>query len=904
MTEQVTPKASVAAHTAAADPHTGYQRESEKGAANGYAPLNANSRVPIANLASGTPDGTKFVRDDGTLAVPTAGATVAVQDDTVARGNSSTLDFGAGLQVVQNGSTSTIAATGLGGANPIKNAVELAIPFASQPFDFDNQSTAINTALMTYGQLELAPGKWGGNGQTEIDGGYQVGAALMVPGRNGYLGGRGAIAKLVARCPASLTTLNGAGVTPVEYPMVQVGYVEDWPNRVTQAETTSGQSACTIENLFLDGNRNGAPHRAKIIGVRVSHRTYNGDLTLGGLSWGALPATSTNWICSPGTVGNAIVRNIRVDGAFIGVDVINCNYYDVRQIRAMSCDTGMRWVQADGADGFGGGGNVDCWIGERFEFWACVIGWMNQYNAAPVTIGDLKVKWLIVKQPRPGGIGAGMFNETGTNPTGRVAAWTVERFTIEYANNCDARRVEQQFQKQTVLNQYWTVRGRSSAIYVASGNLFEGSFESATNGERVFSFLDGYLANFRPDKGSQTPAQSFYSCYANHPDARLQLEDYLLGGGVQYNIDKGWWPKRGAYADSVRAINWDGSCTGFDRMRQNATAASDLHPSWNSQTPDFSQSTGGVSASNSFFVDPDTGLNHTSTRLDFPATIVGTRHFPGSADSLFATNGRVVNGADTATGLASGLNMAALTTKTVSLDYAAPVTATGTLTEISSGRYNYTQSAAEKAATHCSYVFGHGGVTVAFMKGWSLVRGGIAQFNVANSQGISRFMRGFASPQADLAPLREQLLMFTIYNPNAFDFTFQLKLLSTTNLHLWGHQDPHVIDTTFRNWDAGNDPGDRWRFGLATYQHLTVWAGRAMTVAMFTPATVFNPNGGASKDFKAVIVPWSVHSGASGTDPLNTASGFSIHVTDWAYVNSLQTDLGRTNEVFANRWHR
>src|SRR5688500_16582038 len=29
--------------------------------------------IPIPNLASGTPDGTKFVRDDGTLAVPITG---------------------------------------------------------------------------------------------------------------------------------------------------------------------------------------------------------------------------------------------------------------------------------------------------------------------------------------------------------------------------------------------------------------------------------------------------------------------------------------------------------------------------------------------------------------------------------------------------------------------------------------------------------------------------------------------------------------------------------------------------------------------------------------------------------------------------------------------------------------
>lgn len=67
------PAGTVATHSAAADPHTGYQKESEKGQANGYAALDANSRVPIAQLASGTPNGTKFIRDDGTLQTPSGG---------------------------------------------------------------------------------------------------------------------------------------------------------------------------------------------------------------------------------------------------------------------------------------------------------------------------------------------------------------------------------------------------------------------------------------------------------------------------------------------------------------------------------------------------------------------------------------------------------------------------------------------------------------------------------------------------------------------------------------------------------------------------------------------------------------------------------------------------------------
>lgn len=70
--------AELAAHGGAADPHTGYQLESEKGAANGYASLGAGGLVPMAQIATGTPNGTKFVRDDGTLAAPPGGGSFSI----------------------------------------------------------------------------------------------------------------------------------------------------------------------------------------------------------------------------------------------------------------------------------------------------------------------------------------------------------------------------------------------------------------------------------------------------------------------------------------------------------------------------------------------------------------------------------------------------------------------------------------------------------------------------------------------------------------------------------------------------------------------------------------------------------------------------------------------------------
>ena len=49
------------------------QAASEKGAANGYAGLGANTRVPVAQLGSGTADATTFLRGDQTYATPAGG---------------------------------------------------------------------------------------------------------------------------------------------------------------------------------------------------------------------------------------------------------------------------------------------------------------------------------------------------------------------------------------------------------------------------------------------------------------------------------------------------------------------------------------------------------------------------------------------------------------------------------------------------------------------------------------------------------------------------------------------------------------------------------------------------------------------------------------------------------------
>jgi len=60
-------------HAAAADPHTVYQKESEKGAASGYASLDAGTKVPTAELGGAGADNTKYLRGDQSWQVPAGG---------------------------------------------------------------------------------------------------------------------------------------------------------------------------------------------------------------------------------------------------------------------------------------------------------------------------------------------------------------------------------------------------------------------------------------------------------------------------------------------------------------------------------------------------------------------------------------------------------------------------------------------------------------------------------------------------------------------------------------------------------------------------------------------------------------------------------------------------------------
>lgn len=120
---------SLAGHEAASDPHTGYQKESEKGAASGYAGLGTDGFVPTGQLGSGTPSSSTFLRGDKSYATPSGGAPSGAAggdlsgtypDPTVAK---STVAFAlAGIISPSSLSASqdNYNPTGLSGANTIR----------------------------------------------------------------------------------------------------------------------------------------------------------------------------------------------------------------------------------------------------------------------------------------------------------------------------------------------------------------------------------------------------------------------------------------------------------------------------------------------------------------------------------------------------------------------------------------------------------------------------------------------------------------------------------------------------------------------------------------------------------------------------------------------------------------
>jgi hypothetical protein len=105
-----TAASAVGVHSAAADPHIGYQKESERGQANGYPLLDAGGKVPLVQLPTGT-QSNQVALGDHAHAGGSSGITV--QEENITEGTGiTTLDFrGVGMDVVVTGSEAVVTVT-------------------------------------------------------------------------------------------------------------------------------------------------------------------------------------------------------------------------------------------------------------------------------------------------------------------------------------------------------------------------------------------------------------------------------------------------------------------------------------------------------------------------------------------------------------------------------------------------------------------------------------------------------------------------------------------------------------------------------------------------------------------------------------------------------------------------
>lgn len=99
----------VPSHVALSDPHSQYQRESEKDAANGYPSLDAGTKVPTAEMGTGVADATTFLRGDRSWQVVSTAAYDTIEDEGTPLTQRSTANFtGEGVTASDDGSVTVI----------------------------------------------------------------------------------------------------------------------------------------------------------------------------------------------------------------------------------------------------------------------------------------------------------------------------------------------------------------------------------------------------------------------------------------------------------------------------------------------------------------------------------------------------------------------------------------------------------------------------------------------------------------------------------------------------------------------------------------------------------------------------------------------------------------------------
>lgn len=140
----------LAAHTAAADPHTGYQRESEKGVANGYASLDGDGLVPESQLPPSASGAHQYYDDVLTAAggetAITLGQTPIARSERIWH-NQTLLDRGVGYTI--SGNSVTLLVT-LAAGDEVRDyyaflagLTPTAAVFAGAGYDFAVYDTAV-----------------------------------------------------------------------------------------------------------------------------------------------------------------------------------------------------------------------------------------------------------------------------------------------------------------------------------------------------------------------------------------------------------------------------------------------------------------------------------------------------------------------------------------------------------------------------------------------------------------------------------------------------------------------------------------------------------------------------------------------------------------------------------------